>query len=261
MEFLELQRRSETRMGRARSPLAPLFRLIAHFGRIRSLSIRAICRLEGGQMWSTTYRELMREHYGVRIGTHSYGPALLPGNLPEGTRVGNYCSLASGITVLRRNHPTSRFSQHPFFFNSCSGLVDDDTIEAVRDHPLTLEHDVWIGANAIITPRCQTIGLGAVVGAGAVVTKDVAPFTIVAGVPAVEIGKRFQAEIQKLLMETQWWDYPLDRLCPAIPLFFKDATVENAKRLREYLGESASRVAAHETDRVAETPVLEGYQR
>lgn len=186
-------------------------------------------------MWSTTYRDLMREHYGVEIGIHSYGPSLFPGGLPEGTRIGNYCSLADGIEVFRRNHPTNRFSQHPFFFNSASGLVTDDTIDAVCDHPLVVGDDVWIGANAIVTPRCSSIGLGAVVAAGAVVTKDVPPFTIVGGNPAHRIAERFSAEIQRVLVESCWWKYPLDRLVPFVPLFLEDATLENAQRLRDHL--------------------------
>ena len=137
--------------------------------------------------------------------------------------------------MFRRNHPTDRFSQHPFFFNSASGLVDDDTIDAVRDHPLIVEDDVWIGANAIITPRCHSIGLGAVVGAGSVVTKDVPPFAIVGGNPAHRIGERFPAEIQGVLLESRWWRYPLDCLVPVLPLFLEDATLENAQRLRDHL--------------------------
>jgi virginiamycin A acetyltransferase len=186
-------------------------------------------------MWSATYRELMLKYYGVEIGMHSYGDSLSPGQLPEGTRIGNYCSLAAGITIFRRNHPTSRFSQHPFFFNANSGLVEDDTIEAVRDHPLIVEDDVWIGANTIITPRCETIGLGAVVGAGAVVTRDVPPFTIVAGNPARQIGERFSPEIQSVLVASRWWEYSLPHLVPVLPVFLRDATLENAQRLREHL--------------------------
>jgi len=186
-------------------------------------------------MWSATYRELMRRHYGVEIGMHSYGPSLNPGGLPEGTHIGNYCSLAAGIVVFRRNHPTNRFSQHPFFFNADLGLVEDDTIYAVRDHPLNVGHDVWIGGNAIITPRCQSIGLGAVVGAGAVVTKDVPPFAIVGGIPARRIGERFPVEVQQVVMESRWWEYPLPQLVPLLPIFLKNASLENARRLREHL--------------------------
>jgi virginiamycin A acetyltransferase len=199
-----------------------------------------ICRMEGGQMWSPTYRELMRQHYGVEIGMYSYGPALWPGGLPEGTRIGNYCSLAAGITVFRRNHPTNRVSQHPFFFNSAVGLIKDDSIHADRDQPLIVEHDVWIGANAIITPRCKFIGLGAVIGAGAVVTKDVPPFAIVGGIPAHRIGARFPDEIQQALLECRWWEYPINRLTPLLRTFQEEASLENVQLLQSHLHSSPS---------------------
>jgi len=226
-------------MAKQHSPLAFLFQGASRCRRIRSHAIRAICTIEGGQMWSATYRKLMRRYYGVEIGMHSYGPSLCPGGLPEGTRIGNYCSLAAGITVFRRNHPTSRISQHPFFFNSAVGLIEEDTIDAVRDHPLVVEADAWIGANVIITPRCRSIGLGAVVGAAAVVTKDIPPFAIVAGNPARRIGDRFSVEIQHVLAESRWWEYPIDRLVPFLPLFLADATIENAQQLRTHLGSLA----------------------
>jgi acetyltransferase-like isoleucine patch superfamily enzyme len=221
------------------SPLAFLFQAASRCRRIRSPAIRAICAIEGGQMWSATYRMLMHRYYGVAIGMHSYGPCLCPGGLPEGTRIGNYCSLAAGLTVFRRNHPTSRIAQHPFFFNSAMGLIEDDTIAADRDRPLIVEADVWIGANVTITPRCRSIGLGAVVGAGAVVTKDIPPFAIVAGIPARRIRDRFSADIQQVLTESRWWEYPIDRLVPFLPLFLVDATIENAQQLRTHLGASA----------------------
>ena len=187
-------------------------------------------------MWSTTFRTLMRRYYGVEIGSYSYGPCLAPGGLPEGTRIGNYCSLAAGLAVFRRNHPTSRIAQHPFFFNSAVGLIEDDTIDAVGDRPLIVEADVWIGANVIVTPGCRSIGLGAVVGAGAVVTRDIPPFTIVGGIPARRIGDRFSAEIQRVLAESRWWEYPIDRLVPFLALFLAEATIEHAQQLRTHLG-------------------------
>jgi hypothetical protein len=73
-----------------RSPFAWLFRLAAKIRRLRKFSIEAVCRFEGGQMWSVTYRELMLVYYGVTIGKYSYGPSLLPYGMPEGTQVGNY---------------------------------------------------------------------------------------------------------------------------------------------------------------------------
>jgi len=191
--------------------------------------------MEGGQIWSVRFRDLMRRYYDVDIGQYSYGPCLRPGLLPPGTRIGNFCSIAGGIQVFRRNHPSRRFSQHPFFYNSKCGLLDEDTIVSVADSPLEVSHDVWIGANAIITPRCRRIGIGAVVGAGSVLTSDVPNFTIVAGNPARVIRKRFNDEICTILLKSRWWEYRLAQLVPVLPLFLEDATLENAQQLLGHL--------------------------
>ncbi len=190
-------------------------------------------------MFSITFRELMRRHFGVEIGPYSYGPALFPGGLPDGTQIGSYCSLAAGILVFRRNHPTRRIAQHPFFYNSALKVLPSDSIHADRDNPLTVGSDTWIGSNVIITPRCKTIGIGAVVGAGAVVTADVAPYSIVGGNPARQIGERFSVEVQQVLTACRWWDYPIARLTPCLSLFLEGATLEGAQRLQAHLGKSA----------------------
>lgn len=163
-------------------------------------------------MWSQTFRELARLHHGVEIGIHSYGPCLLAGELPAGTRIGNYCSLAGGITVLRRNHPIDRICQHPLFFNATCGLLDRDTIPGVEENPLTIGHDVWIGQNVIVAPGCRNIGDGAVVAAGAVVTVDVPPLAIVGGVPAKLIRWRFTEDLRANWLESHWWLKPLSEL-------------------------------------------------
>ncbi|MDB6093003.1 MAG: Acetyltransferase (isoleucine patch superfamily)-like protein [Verrucomicrobia bacterium] len=218
-----------------RSALAPFFTWAAGFGRGRPRIIRAICRLEGGQLRSVTFRELMSRYYGIVIGLHSYGPCLLPGHLPVGTKVGSYCSLAAGILVFRRNHPFRRAAQHPFFYNSLLGMLERDSIGADHENPLVIGSDVWIGANAIITPGCRSIGLGAVVGSGAVVTKDVPPFTIVGGNPARQIGERFPSTLQQMLTESKWWEHPIERLHPHLDIFLQDASAENSERLMKHL--------------------------
>lgn len=216
---------------KSRSALAPWFRGLSRFHQLRSPAIRAVCRLEGGQMWSVTYRELMQKYYNVVIGIHSYGPCLLPGQLPGPTRVGNYCSLAGGLQVFRRNHPLDRLSQHPFFFNAAAGLLDRDTIPAAETNPLTIGHDVWIGHNVILAPGCLSIGDSAVVASGAVVTADVPAFAIVGGVPAKLIRWRLSEELRATWGRSRWWIQPIDELAGALDSFLKPVDHDAFSRL------------------------------
>lgn len=220
---------------RGRSPLARMLRLFCPIRPLRSRAMHAACRLEGGQMWSETLRVMLRKYFAVEFGRYSYCADSSPADLPPGTVVGNFCSIGAELSVFRRNHPSNRISQHPLFFNASSGLVPADTIHAIHEHPLLIGHGSWIGANVTVTPGCRSIGLGSVVGAGAVVTRDVPPFAIVAGNPARLRRERFSPDVQAVLLESKWWEYPLERLIPALSLFLEEATMENATLLREFL--------------------------
>lgn len=209
---------------KARSPFSA--RLIAAY-KIRPLRrgiLSLACRLEGGHYFSATLRDILRIYHGVEVGQYSYGGCLEPGYLPPGTRVGNYCSISSIMLVYRRNHPPHRLSQHPFFFNHEAGLLEADSIEAVEQNPLTIGHDVWIGHQVVILPNCRTIGDGAIIGAGSIVTKDVEPFTIVAGNPARVIGQRFPEKIRDQIIESRWWMLPLPELVDCLDVFLEPAT-------------------------------------
>jgi acetyltransferase-like isoleucine patch superfamily enzyme len=210
-----------------------------HF--LRRLSLTLARRVEGGEMHSTTLRRLLRNFHGVTIGPYSYGACLVPGLLPPGTSVGNYCSVAEGLRVFRRNHPVGHLSQHPFFYNKELGLLNEDAIQQIQDNPLRIDHDVWIGAGVTILPGCKIIGNGAVIGAGAVVTKDILPFTINVGNPARCIGDRFSPEIRAQIEQTRWWMLSLSELGAAGNLLF--APVTNAG-LETFLGHLESDDAA-----------------
>jgi acetyltransferase-like isoleucine patch superfamily enzyme len=190
-------------------------------------------RLEGGVMFSETLRWIHYRYYLVTIGRFSYGPGLRPGVFSPGTVIGNFCSIAGGIRVLRRNHPTKTVSQHPLFFNQLMGLVEVDSIPAIAENPLVIGHDVWVGLNVIICPGCRKIGDGAVVGAGAVVTKDVPPYTIVAGNPARPIRKRFSLEVEAAVAASQWWQRPLPELVERLDLFTQDITEHSLHRFAD----------------------------
>lgn len=206
---------------------------------MRAFAMRAVARREGGEVCSPTLRVLLEEHCGVHVGMYSYGVCLTPGGLPPGTWVGNYCSLADGLAILRRNHPFDRISQHPLFFNRESGVVPEDTVAPISDNPLHIGHDVWIGQNAIITPACKSIGNSAVIAAGAVVTANVPAFGIVGGVPARLIRYRLPEELQRLITGTDWWLKSLPELKQFLPFFFTTLTTEQAKQFHEeYFGNS-----------------------
>ena len=167
-------------------------------------------RFEGGDAFSGTMREILRHYHGVEVGAYSYGECMNPGAFPAGVVVGRYVSVAADVRIFLRNHPFERLSMHPFFYNSALGIVPNDTITTGT---LEIGHDVWIGERAIFTPGCKKVGLGAVVGAGSVVTKDVPDFAMVAGNPARLLRYRFtDIETQEAIRASHWWDQPVNKL-------------------------------------------------
>ena len=147
--------------------------------------------------------------------------------------IGKFCSIASHVRINPGNHPLWRASLHHFTYRSRSyDLCPEDDHEFFdwrRAHKVVLGSDVWIGHGAVVLPGVK-IGSGAAVGAGAVVAKDVSPFTIVAGVPAKTIRRRVLPEVEEALMRIRWWDWPHEKLAEAMEDFRNlDATAFAAK--------------------------------
>jgi len=133
-------------------------------------------------------------------------------------KVGRYTCIGSDVKVINGFHPTKKIvSIYPAFYakeHETTGSFVRETIyegtryaDNDRKYPVVIGNDVWIGSNVIIIAG-NTIGDGAIIAAGAVVTKDVAPFSIVAGVPAKKIDQRFSDEEIKLLLADPWWEKP-----------------------------------------------------
>jgi phosphonate metabolism protein (transferase hexapeptide repeat family) len=136
-------------------------------------------------------------------------------------RIGRFCSLAALVRLNPGNHPLQRAALHHFTYRSSAyGMGGDDPAVFAwrRASVVELGHDVWIGHAAVVLPGVR-VGTGGAVGAGAVVTRDVAPFTVVAGVPARVIRVRFAPETAAALERIAWWHWPHERLHASLPDF------------------------------------------
>ncbi|OGX91560.1 CatB-related O-acetyltransferase [Hymenobacter coccineus] len=149
--------------------------------------------------------------------------------------IGKFCMLASGVEFVMNgaNHLASAVSAYPFavFGGDWAEAMDGKTYPTKGD--TTVGNDVWIGYRATILPGV-TIGDGAIIGAHAVVTRDVAPYTIVGGNPAQLIRPRFDAATTARLLAVAWWHWPIEEITRHAPLLTGDVAhfLAQAERAR-----------------------------
>lgn len=129
--------------------------------------------------------------------------------------IGRFCSIACGAKFLfnSANHKMSSLSTYPFplFFEEWGLDIKNVADSWDNKGDIIIGNDVWIGFEAVIMAGV-TIGDGAVIGSRALVTKDVEPYTIVGGIPAKPIRKRFLESTAEALLELKWWDWPKERI-------------------------------------------------
>ena len=129
--------------------------------------------------------------------------------------IGSFCSIACGAKFLfnSSNHTMKSLSTYPFplFFEEWELNKDDVTDSWDNKGDIVIGNDVWIGYEAVIMAGV-TIGDGCIIGTRAVVTKDVPPYTIVGGVPAKIIRKRFSDKVISSLLEIKWWEWSDERI-------------------------------------------------
>lgn len=137
-------------------------------------------------------------------------------------RIGKFANIAAFSRIGATDHPLETAACHHFLYRSDDYWDDAGRDEAFFAHRKArladIGHDTWIGAHALVMPEV-TLGHGAVVAAGAVVTRDVAPYTIVAGTPARPLRERQPRAIADRLIALAWWDWPHDALRAALADF------------------------------------------
>lgn len=147
-------------------------------------------------------RAYYRDNFRIDVGLYSYG-CFDRWRMPGPIRIGRYCSIASSVKSAPINHPFDAMTTHPALYERKFGVVDKDIF---YDDVLVIEDDVWIGHNVMILPGCKFVGRGAIIGAGAVVTKNVPAYAIVAGNPAKKLRDRFAPDLIAALEESRWWE-------------------------------------------------------
>lgn len=127
-------------------------------------------------------------------------------------QIGSFCSIANHVVIGGGMHPIDWVSTSPVFYKGRDS-VKTKFSEFEREAPkkTIIGNDVWIGECTLIK-QGVTIGDGAIIGMGSVVTRDVAPYSIVGGCPAKEIRKRFTDDIVTELLQSKWWNLPEDKL-------------------------------------------------
>jgi acetyltransferase-like isoleucine patch superfamily enzyme len=157
--------------------------------------------------------------YQIGRFTYASAPPLVWSFPVSGTlKIGSFCSISSGVNILLGGEHTSNWiTTYPFNeifpeYGYPKNATKGDVI---------IGNDVWIGINVLILSGVK-IGDGAVVGAGTVVTKDVEPYSVVAGCPAKEIRKRYDSETIEKLLKLKWWDWSLKKIKENLDLLLSD---------------------------------------
>lgn len=190
-------------------------------------AVHPITLPDGTVYRDTVYLKNVIDHPRMEIGDFSYythsGPVedtalILAPFLGHGVRekliIGKFVQIARGSYFITSsaNHPMNGFTTYPFriFKPETFGYKDLPVKDTV------VGHDVWIGQNAAIMPGVK-IGAGAIVGAAAVVTRDVPPYAVVGGNPASIIRMRYPDDVIAELLEIAWWDWPLEKIEANLP--------------------------------------------
>lgn len=190
-------------------------------------------------MDNTKYSIVDYEYKGVKVGRYTNDVHGLLKDFPLAERIGRFCSINMSAKIVS-NHSTMCVTTHNIFvarrysdrenWNDTIGCANKygkwegnhpwGGPKVCNNPPVVIGNDVWIGANVIILPGVK-VGDGAILAAGAVVTKNVEPYSIVGGVPAKHIKYRFSQEMREAFLRIKWWDWPIEKIKENRELFYQ----------------------------------------
>jgi acetyltransferase-like isoleucine patch superfamily enzyme len=172
------------------------------------------------------WRSIIRSNTTIGDYTRINGPIFIRAD--AGVDIGKYCAIGFDVAIISAEHLMTH-ANIQYRLQDRSGFVSLD-----NSRPVTVGNNVWIGDRATILSGVN-VGNGAVIGACSVVTKDVPPFSVVAGVPARVIRRRFSNAVIKKLLEIRWWDWSVERIRRNRRFFEADLTGISAKKLESLI--------------------------
>jgi acetyltransferase-like isoleucine patch superfamily enzyme len=169
-------------------------------------------------------------HPQIYVGAHTYGicrESMNSYHPDDRVVIGKYCSIADGVRFIFGEHRLDCVSTYPFKAMLLKSIAHAD---ARSKGDIVIENDVWIGYGATILSGVH-VGNGAVIAAGSVVTRDVAPYLVVGGVPAKIIKTRFDGPVVSALFAIKWWDWSDDKVIANMESFYGDVGAFITKHL------------------------------
>ena len=189
---------------------------VRQLNRTVRLEVEAPCYLQGARFANFDERP-------TKIGAYTYFRSDIV--VSGCSAIGRYGSIARGVRIGAENHDLDFVSTHPFITDSDYTGIEQLPKSRVENRVVTIGHDVWIGLGAMVLDGVN-VGDGAVIAAGAVVTKDVPAYAIVGGVPARVIRYRFSEDICARLVASQWWEFDVRELLKRYDLTHPAAFLE-----------------------------------